>query len=849
MGVPVGGGPCRPPPPAPSAPASSVTFTAGEPRGWPFGLAAQPSSVPRQPVSTYSALPQPPGAVSKTKVPLRGAVHRCARSCCNSAPQVPWKPSPEAAVSPWKVTGSALPRSWFAQPRPPQPGLAVAVRVRAVHPAVPVVVHVVEARARLALAQLVDVQLEVARAEAVRARRVHHHQHRLPRRQRHRHPRAAAVADAVRGARQLRAPAAPAPHRHQRAQGRARRVEGEGAALRRRPAEAPVRRQAAPARGLWSSSAKAVEPFTVTGSALPSSRSTQTAAASLAQTLGMPLAPQDSGAVQVPQSSVPRSPSGTAPQFFPRRPQVYGRHAGARRRWARRPRRTSRPAAQVPHSSVPPHPSGTGPQSFPSASHVAGVQGGGPHTLGTPPPPHVSGAVHAPHSSTPPHPSGTGPQFFPSTSHVAGVHAPPPQTLGSPPPPHVCPSRAGAARQQPTTAIRQAAAVAAQGLARARRTGARRTRWAPSRHRTSGLLGAGAAVEHAATPVRHRPASSSPAPRTSPPRRPVAAQVGRAASAARLPRAAGPTLHRPAAPVRHGAAVLAQPRAGVRYTGRPAAGVGRAASATRLRRGARPAFEHPAAPVRHLAAVAPEGLTRQGHARPGAAHVVLATAAARLAGGAGAAVAACRRSRRWLTPQSRPCEAHVMRLAVGGPAPPAPRRVRRRPLPVHAAPQPRRHAQNPARRSPSPRMSARRTLCRRPRDNVVSHDAVPSARCAPVWPVDRRAPWSPGGAVSPGDRREPCVSPRTGAAHARAMGRAPGSRECATRGTAGGRSGPSACARRSRRGGRRGAEWGGRGRSRSGWAWALARCWWRSCSRAPRCWRCCRCAPATRRAS
>ncbi|WNZ62343.1 hypothetical protein QEG98_00315 [Myxococcus sp. MxC21-1] len=65
----------------------------------------------------------------------------------------------------------------------------------------------------------------------------------------------------------------------------------------------------------------AVEPFTITGNTLPRFRSTHTEALA-AQTLGTPVAPQDSGAVQVPHARNPPHPSGTVPQSLPSRPQV-----------------------------------------------------------------------------------------------------------------------------------------------------------------------------------------------------------------------------------------------------------------------------------------------------------------------------------------------------------------------------------------------------------------------------------------------------------------------------------------------------------------------------------------------
>ena len=73
-------------------------------------------------------------------------------------------------------------------------------------------------------------------------------------------------------------------------------------------------------------------------------------------------------------------------------------------------------AVQVPQSSVPPQPSGMLPQFMPRAAHVVGVH---PQTFAVPPPPHVCGAVHAGQSRTPPQPSDFCPQSF--GPHVPGV--------------------------------------------------------------------------------------------------------------------------------------------------------------------------------------------------------------------------------------------------------------------------------------------------------------------------------------------------------------------------------------------------------------------------------------------
>jgi len=81
-------------------------------------------------------------------------------------------------------------------------------------------------------------------------------------------------------------------------------------------------------------------------------------------TLGLPAAPQNSGAVHVPQERLPPHPSPAGPQLMPRSAQVFGTQAEAP-----------------------------------------------PHTLLLPPPPQVSGDLHVPQLSMLPHPSPWTPQL------------------------------------------------------------------------------------------------------------------------------------------------------------------------------------------------------------------------------------------------------------------------------------------------------------------------------------------------------------------------------------------------------------------------------------------------------
>ncbi len=167
----------------------------------------------------------------------------------------------------------------------------------------------------------------------------------------------------------------------------------------------------------------------------------------MAQTLGDAARPARlAGAAHVPQYSVPPHPSGTVPQFFPSRPQVYGRHAGlaadvGRRRLRRtsgprgtcrspasrrtrparaaalaqrvtRGRQAARGAAHVGHaaaaarlgprgtrrtSSVPPHPSGEGAAVLPQGRAGGGQARGRGRTRWGAPPPHVSPSGQVPH--------------------------------------------------------------------------------------------------------------------------------------------------------------------------------------------------------------------------------------------------------------------------------------------------------------------------------------------------------------------------------------------------------------------------------------------------------------------
>ncbi len=87
-------------------------------------------------------------------------------------------------------------------------------------------------------------------------------------------------------------------------------------------------------------------------------------------------------------------------------------------------------AVQVPQSSVPPQPSGMLPQSVPCAAHVVGVQ----HTFGVPPPPQTAGAGQVPQFKVPPQLSGMPPQLAPCAAHVVRVQ---PHTFAVPPPPQM----------------------------------------------------------------------------------------------------------------------------------------------------------------------------------------------------------------------------------------------------------------------------------------------------------------------------------------------------------------------------------------------------------------------------
>jgi hypothetical protein len=139
--------------------------------------------------------------------------------------------------------------------------------------------------------------------------------------------------------------------------------------------------------------------------------------------------PHTSGAVHVPQSSIPPHPSASVPHVAPRAWQVVGVHPHTL--GVPPPAHVLKPV-QVPQVCVFAQLSTNVPQLAPIVSQVA--VGEHPQTPDMPPPPHVCGRVHeAPQLTVPPHPSSMDPQLSPA-GQVACVH---PHTFAAPPPPQV----------------------------------------------------------------------------------------------------------------------------------------------------------------------------------------------------------------------------------------------------------------------------------------------------------------------------------------------------------------------------------------------------------------------------
>jgi hypothetical protein len=167
----------------------------------------------------------------------------------------------------------------------------------------------------------------------------------------------------------------------------------------------------------------------------------------LPHALAVPAPPHVSGAVQVPQLSVPPQPSACVPHVAPSSVHVFGVQvcAAPQTLGVPPPPQLSSPVHVPQLAIVPPQPSPAGPQLIavppgPAFAHVFGTHmpGGLPHWFAIPAPPHVSGEVQVPHIRVPPQPSACSPQFAPRSPHVLGTQAlGDPQVLAVPPPPHV----------------------------------------------------------------------------------------------------------------------------------------------------------------------------------------------------------------------------------------------------------------------------------------------------------------------------------------------------------------------------------------------------------------------------
>ena len=134
----------------------------------------------------------------------------------------------------------------------------------------------------------------------------------------------------------------------------------------------------------------------------------------------MPPPPQEAGAEQTPQLSVPPQPSLTVPQLAPSEPQVRSVQLEPHVLGELPPPQTSG-AEQLLQERRVPQPSPGLPQLAPSEPQVCGWQLG-PQMFGTPFAPQTYGGAQVPHDTSPPQPSAMVPQFLPCCTQVVLAH-------------------------------------------------------------------------------------------------------------------------------------------------------------------------------------------------------------------------------------------------------------------------------------------------------------------------------------------------------------------------------------------------------------------------------------------